>query len=106
ETLTDPSYRGQILVFTYPLIGNYGVIDHQGTLDFNTSYESDRVQLAGLIVSEVSLDHHHWTATKSLGQWLHEQGVPALSGVDTRSLAQRLRQKGSMLGKIVTGEER
>lgn len=105
ETLTDPSYRGQILVLTYPLIGNYGVPEHQSALGSGTSYESDRVQISGLIVSEVSPDHHHWSATKSLGQWLHEQGVPALSGVDTRSLAQRLRQKGSMLGKIMMGDE-
>ena len=102
EALTDPSYRGQILVLTYPLVGNYGV-PSSGELDgIDTSFESGQVQVAGLIVSEASLESHHWNATRPLSQWLDEQGVPALSGIDTRALTKRLREKGSMLGTLST----
>lgn len=101
EALTDPSYRGQILVLTYPLIGNYGV-PLDGPFDaVGGPFESERVQIAGLVVSEMSVDHNHWDAAKSLVEWLKEQGVPALSGVDTRALTKRLRENGSMLGKIL-----
>jgi len=105
EALTDPSYKGQILVLTYPLIGNYGVPSHCSNHGLDAAFESERIQIAGLVVSEVSLHYSHWTATRSLAQWLYEQGVPALSGVDTRALTKRLRDQGSMLGKIVLGEE-
>jgi carbamoyl-phosphate synthase small subunit len=100
ETLTDPSYKGQILVLTYPLIGNYGV-----PADSRDALESERVQIAGLIVSEVSWHYSHWQATMSLARWLAAQGVPALAGIDTRALTKRLRDRGSMLGKIVVGEQ-
>lgn len=100
ESLTDPSYRGQILVLTYPLIGNYGVPDSCELDGIDTSFESGAIQIAGLVVSEASLESHHWNATKHLSQWLYEQGVPALSGIDTRALTKRLREKGSMLAKI------
>jgi len=92
EALTDPSYSGQIMVLTYPLVGNYGV---------PPAFESHRIQAAGLVVSELALEFSHATAEKSLPQWLHEQGIPCLAGVDTRALTKRLRQQGSMLGKIV-----
>jgi carbamoyl-phosphate synthase small subunit len=92
EALTDPSYRGQILVLTYPLVGNYGV---------PPAFESPRIQAAGLIVSELALEYSHAMAEKSLPQWLHEQGIPCLAGIDTRALTKRLRQQGCMLGKIV-----
>jgi carbamoyl-phosphate synthase small subunit len=105
EALTDPSYKGQILVLTYPLVGNYGVPDHARPEDPNSSFESDRVQISGLIVSELSSRYHHWNASKSLTQWLHGQGVPALSGIDTRALTKHLRAEGSMLGKIVVERE-
>jgi carbamoyl-phosphate synthase small subunit len=105
ETLTDPSYKGQILVLTYPLIGNYGVPGQSRPKDLNGPFESDRVQITGLVVSEASLRYQHWNAAKSLTQWLHEQGVPGLSGIDTRELTKRLREKGSMLGKILIEEE-
>jgi carbamoyl-phosphate synthase small subunit len=105
EALTDPSYKGQILVLTYPLIGNYGVPGGGRPEDPSGPFESDRVQIAGLVVSEASLRYHHWNAAKSLTQWLHEHGVPALSGIDTRALTKRLREKGSMLGKIVIEKE-
>jgi carbamoyl-phosphate synthase small subunit len=100
ETLTDPSYRGQILVLTYPLIGNYGVPNNHKTIELEHEFESDRIQISGLIVSEVSENYSHWNSAMSLPQWLKEQGIPALSGIDTRALTKRLRQKGTMLGKI------
>ncbi|MFQ5904337.1 MAG: glutamine-hydrolyzing carbamoyl-phosphate synthase small subunit [Candidatus Binatia bacterium] len=105
EALTDPSYQGQILVLTYPLIGNYGVPGNDSINSLDTAFESDRVQVAGLVVSEASSHYSHWDATRSLAQWLHEQRVPALSGIDTRALTKRLREKGSMLGKVLAGEE-
>jgi carbamoyl-phosphate synthase small subunit len=105
ESLTDPSYRGQILVLTYPLIGNYGVPPHterNGLLDF---FESDRIQISGLVVADYSERYNHWNAEQSLSKWLTDGGVPALTGVDTRALTKRLREKGVMLGKIVFEED-
>src|SRR5262245_47144956 len=81
EALTDPSYRDQILVLTYPLIGNYGVPDRRSTNEF----ESGRIQVAGLIVSELCQAPSHWNAMSSLATWLETDGIPALSGVDTRA---------------------
>jgi carbamoyl-phosphate synthase small subunit len=101
ETLTDPSYRGQILVLTYPIIGNYGVPERRITGGLDETFESGDVQVAGLVVAEANADYSHWSAAKSLGRWLEEQGVPGLEGVDTRALTKRLRQRGVMLGKIV-----
>ena len=100
ETLTDPSYRGQILVLTYPLIGNYGVpaANLQDGIDY--AFESEKIQISGLIVSEVSSEHNHWNSTKSLQQWLRENNIPAIEGIDTRALTKRLREKGSMLGRL------
>jgi carbamoyl-phosphate synthase small subunit len=92
EALTDPSYSGQILVLTYPLVGNYGVPE---------SFESARIQAKALIVSELSLEYSNARATKSLPHWLREQGIPCLAGVDTRAIAKRLRTRGCMLGKVV-----
>lgn len=101
ETLTDPSYKGQILVLTYPLQGNYGVEDmkkHQGVIE---NFESSQIHLSALIVSEYSETFSHWTAKKSLGQWLDEQEIPAITGIDTRALTKKLREKGALLGRIV-----
>ncbi len=105
EALTDPSYKGQILVLTYPLIGNYGVPANHSVNGLDDAFESERIQITGLIVSEACSNHNHWNAVKSLEQWFHEQRVPALSGIDTRALTKRLRDQGSMLGKILVGEE-
>lgn len=96
EALTDPSYRGQIMVLTYPLVGNYGV---------PPAFESAKIQASALIVSELAQEYSHATALKSLPQWLREEGIPCLAGVDTRALTKRLRSRGCMLGKIVVGEE-
>lgn len=102
EALTDPSYRGQILVLTYPMIGNYGVPD-ESVLDeigLPKFFESKEIHVAGLIVSEYCWEHSHWNAQKSLSKWLQEYNVPGLYGVDTRALTKKLREMGSLLGKI------
>ena len=93
ETLSDPSYAGQILVCTYPLIGNYGVPDA-------AFFESSKIQVAGLVVSQYSELYSHFDAKKSLAQWLKECGVPAISGVDTRAVTKKLREHGVMLGAL------
>lgn len=101
ESLTDPSYIGQVLVCTYPMIGNYGVpAVHEDDLGLCQGWESERIQVAGLVVSDYSRTHSHWDASQSLGSWLEGAGLPGLSGIDTRSLTQRLRERGSMLGRI------
>src|SRR5437016_11281591 len=81
EALTDPSYRGQILVLTYPLIGNYGVPDKASD---SREFESDRIQVEALIVSEICTAPNHWNAFESLNQWLRNSRVPALTSIDTR----------------------
>ncbi|MBN1337215.1 MAG: glutamine-hydrolyzing carbamoyl-phosphate synthase small subunit [Deltaproteobacteria bacterium] len=103
EALTDPSYRGQILVLTYPLVGNYGVPAPRspGTLD--GPYESDRIQVQGLVVQTYVGDYSHHAAVRSLGAWLCEEGVPAVSGIDTRWLTRRLREHGTMGGVLGSG---
>lgn len=105
ESLTDPSYRGQILVLTYPLVGNYGIPADDRTGGISRSFESSRVQIAGLVVSNLSREFSHWSAVQSLDEWLKEQRVPGATGVDTRMLTQRLRTSGSMLGKLLSGSE-
>lgn len=97
EALTDPSYRGQIMTLTYPLVGNYGVA---------RDFESPRIQASALIVAELALEYSHGAAERSLPQWLKDEGIPCLAGVDTRALTKRLRTRGCMLGKIlVDGED-
>ena len=101
ESLTDPSYCGQILTCTFPLIGNYGVPSTlvEGGMDRNL--ESWRIHARGLVVCDYSARYSHWNATRSLDQWLRDEKVPGITGVDTRALTMRLRERGSMLGKIV-----
>jgi len=101
ESLTDPSYHGQILVLTYPLIGNYGVPKSILVDGLDKNFESDRIHIQGLIVSEYSFDYSHWNAEQSLAQWLAHRQVPALYGIDTRMLTKRLRDEGTMLGRIL-----
>src|SRR5579871_5900503 len=100
ESLTDPSYRGQILVFTYPLIGNYGVPDRSRTAGVLDHFESERIQVSGVIVSQVSTSPSHWTSVTSLHNWLASEGVPGIEQVDTRRLTQILRSEGVMPGRI------
>jgi len=104
ESLSDPSYSGQILVLTYPLVGNYGVPGRNGE-SAGTPFESEKIQVSGLIVSELAPGYSHRTACSSLPQWLRDEGIPCLAGVDTRALTKRLRQQGSMLGKILVGKD-
>ena len=101
ESLTDPSYAGQILVLTYPLIGNYGIPVSRRINQLEQFFESDRIQISGLVVSEYSPDYNHWNAVKSLSDWLQEHNVPGLYGIDTRMLTKRLREEGTMLGRIL-----
>jgi len=101
ESLTDPSYQGQILILTYPLIGNYGVPSNAIEHGLAKNFESNRIQIAGLIIAGYSSEYHHWNATKSLADWLKKSNIPAIQGIDTRALTKRLREKGTMLGKII-----
>jgi carbamoyl-phosphate synthase small subunit len=105
ETLTDPSYTGQILTLTYPLIGNYGMPDQGLDTGLPAHYESNRGQVSALVVADYSHQYHHWNADTSLAQWLYNQKIPALTGIDTRTLTKRLRARGTMLGKIVIDEQ-
>uniref|UniRef100_A0A452SJW0 carbamoyl-phosphate synthase (ammonia) n=1 Tax=Ursus americanus TaxID=9643 RepID=A0A452SJW0_URSAM len=102
EALTDPAYKGQILTMANPIIGNGGAPDTTALDELGLSkyLESDGIKVAGLLVLNYSNDYHHWLATKSLGQWLQEEKVPAIYGVDTRMLTKIIRDKGTMLGKI------
>lgn len=101
ESLTDPSYSGQILCATYPLVGNYGVPEDSITNHLSSFYESEKIHVRGLIISDYSFAYSHWNAAKSLDEWLKEHKVPGIFGIDTRELTKILREKGSMLGKIV-----
>ena len=106
ESLTDASYEGQILVTTFPLQGNYGVpaegIDKsQGSGALSINFEGDRIHIRGLVVQDYSWDNSHWQSIRSLDEWLRKEGIPGLYGVDTRALTKHLREKGSMLAKIV-----
>lgn len=104
--MTDPSYRGQILVFTQPLIGNYGVPSNQRD-EYNLLkyFESPHIQCAGIVVADVAEQYSHWTAVQSLNEWCAREGVPAISGVDTRAIVTFLREKGSSLAHLTVGEE-
>ncbi len=106
ESLTDPSYSGQMLTVTFPLVGNYGVpnneVDENG---ISKLYESDKIQVKALIISEYSDKYSHWQAQKSLGDWLKEEKIPGICGIDTRKLTKIVREKGVMLGKLVFPDE-
>ncbi|GHU69585.1 hypothetical protein FACS189413_08720 [Bacteroidia bacterium] len=101
ESLTDPSYAGQILTVTYPLVGNYGVPEDRIVNGLSEFYESEKIHVSGLIISEYSHEYSHWNACKSLGDWLKEHKVPGIYGIDTRELTKIIREQGSLLGKIV-----
>lgn len=106
ETFTDPSYRGQILTLTYPLIGNYGIPKETNDTDGIRKYfESDTVHMRGVIVSEYSQRYSHWQAHESLSDWLKRHNVPGITGIDTRALTKKLREKGAMLGRIIQKTE-
>ena len=106
ESLTDPSYAGQMLVMTYPLVGNYGVppftAGENGMWEF---FESERIHISALIVGDYSEAYSHWHAQESLGQWLKREQIPAITGVDTRELTKVLREHGVMMGKLIFDDE-
>jgi carbamoyl-phosphate synthase small subunit len=105
ETLTDPSYCGQIIVMTYPLIGNYGIPGKELENGLPKNFEADKIHARALIITDYSKEYSHWSAEKSLGEWLIEENIPALYGIDTRMLTRKLREKGTMLGKILFNAE-
>lgn len=100
EAFTDPSYFGQIVTLTYPLIGNYGMPSRKKSQKLFQDFESNHLQISGLIISDISAEYSHWNARESLSSVLREQRIPALAGIDTRALTKKLRENGTMLGKI------
>jgi carbamoyl-phosphate synthase small subunit len=108
EALTDPSYKGQILTLTYPLVGNYGVPPYDLNFGIPLYFESDRIQVQGLVIHELCEEPYHWASTRTLGRWLSDEGIPGIYGIDTRRLTKKLRTHGVMLGILQvceTGEE-
>ena len=101
ESLTDPSYEGQILVTTYPLLGNYGVPPMSQQNGLSDYLESQRIHCQAIICTDYSWEYSHWLAQESLSEWLQREQVVGIYGIDTRALTKHLREKGSMLGKIV-----
>eukprot|EP00929_Paragymnodinium_shiwhaense_P112634 TRINITY_DN808_c0_g1_i3.p2 TRINITY_DN808_c0_g1~~TRINITY_DN808_c0_g1_i3.p2 ORF type:complete len:1588 (-),score=504.94 TRINITY_DN808_c0_g1_i3:80-4843(-) len=103
ESLTDPSYAGQILVITFPLVGNYGVPDEEerDNLGLATHFESDKIQVKAVIISDYSYAASHYQSKSSLGAWLKKHKVPGIFGVDTRALTKLIRNHGSILGKVL-----
>lgn len=102
ESLTDPSYAGQILVLTFPLIGNYGVPSHEPTeWGLPKNFESDKIYVKALVVSDYAFFPSHWNSEQSLGEWLVKEQIPAIFGVDTRQITKTIRERGVMLGKII-----
>lgn len=106
ESLTDPSYAGQLMTLTYPLVGNYGVppftIEKNGLATF---MESDMIYASAIIVSDYSAAYSHWNANEGLGDWLKREGVPGITGIDTRQLTKVLREHGVMMGQIIFDDE-
>ena len=107
ETLTDPSYSGQILTLTYPLIGNYGVPDlskkdHDGIPQY---FESDRIQIRGLVVHNLSMVASHWNMVMTLDEWMNRENIPGISGIDTRALTKKLRTGGVMMAALVVSSK-
>ena len=106
ESLTDPSHAGQLMTLTYPLVGNYGVppfsIENNGLATF---MESDKIYASAIIVSDYSEQYSHWNATESLADWLKREGVPGITGIDTRELTKVLREHGVMMGQIIFDDE-
>ena len=107
EALTDPSYSGQILTLTYPLVGNYGVpnpaiLDSDGIPRF---FESDHIQARGLVVHELSATASHWNLHMTLDEWMHGEGIPGISGIDTRALTKRLRAGGVMMAALAVSDD-
>ncbi len=107
ETLSDPSYSGQILTLTYPLIGNYGVPDPsiKDSDGISKFFESDRIQIRGLVVHDLSMMASHWNMSMTLDEWLNKENVPGISGIDTRALTKKLRTSGVMMAALVVSSK-
>ena len=106
ESLTDPSYAGQIMVMTFPLVGNYGVPALSTEKNGLATYmESDRIYAKAIVCQDYSEEYSHWNASTSLAEWLKKEGVPGVTGIDTRELTKVLRENGSMMGKIIFGSD-
>ena len=104
ESLTDPSYAGQILVMTYPLVGNYGVPETSiGNNGLPMFMESERIHVKALVVADYSERFSHWNAKESLAAWLKREKIPAITGIDTRRLTMVIREHGVMMGRIALG---
>ena len=106
EALTDPSYKGQILTLTYPLVGNYGVPPYDLEFGVPLYFESDCIQVQGLVIHELCHDPYHWASTRTLDKWLSDEGIPGIYGIDTRHLTKKLRARGVMLGILGVCEAR
>ena len=107
ESLTDPSYAGQILVETFPLIGNYGVPDSSmGSDGLPRCLESERIHVKALVVADYSHEYSHWNAKESLAAWLKRERIPAITGIDTRRLTMVLREHGVMIGRLSKESQR
>lgn len=106
ETLTDPSYRGQILTLTYPLVGNYGVPSQQQMDGDNMPkyFESDKIQARGLVIHELSMTASHWNLSMTLDEWLYNEKIPGIAGIDTRELTKKLRNSGVMMAALVVSD--
>lgn len=100
ESLTDPSYEGQILVTTYPILGNYGVPPETEKDDVSEFLESSKIHCRAIVAQDYSWQPSHWLSCRSLDKWLADEKIPGIYGIDTRALTKHLREKGSMLGKI------
>ena len=105
ESLTDPSYKGQILTLTYPLVGNYGVPPYKAEEGIQLNFESEGIKTSGLVVHELCTEPSHWASTRTLSEWLEEEGIPGIYGIDTRKLTKKLRVKGVMLGVLQICED-
>jgi len=105
EALTDPSYKGQILTLTYPLVGNYGVPPYDLELGISRYFESESIKITGLVIHELCKKPYHWASTKTLEEWLKNENVSGIYGIDTRKLTKKLRVKGVMLGILEVCEE-
>ena len=106
ESLTDPSYAGQLMTLTYPLVGNYGVPPFTCADNGLPHYmESGKIHAEAIIVSDYSENHSHWNAVESLGDWLRREHIPGITGIDTRALTKALREHGVMMGRIVFENE-
>jgi carbamoyl-phosphate synthase small subunit len=105
EALTDPSYKGQILTLTYPLVGNYGVPPYDLELGVPRYFESESIKVTGFVIHELCRKPYHWASTRTLDEWLKHENVPGIHGIDTRKLTKKLRVKGVMLGILQVCEE-